>query len=152
MTNYPVDEVVPHSGTMSLLDNIVDSGDDWLIAEVLIKPDTLFINDKGVPAWVGIEYMAQSIGAYAGTMAKSHQQNVKLGFLLGTRKYTSSVSNFPLGSRLLIKVEKELQSDDGLGVFNCSITAENILVSARLNVFQPRDSDEFFAEEGLKHE
>lgn len=152
MTNYPVDEVVPHSGTMSLLDNIVDSGDDWLIAEVLIKPDTLFVSDKGVPAWIGIEYMAQSIGAFAGTMAKNHQQSIKLGFLLGTRKYISSVSNFPLGSRLLIKVEKELQSDDGLGVFNCSINAEDILVSARLNVFQPRDADEFFAEEGLKNE
>lgn len=150
MTNYPIDEIVPHSGTMSLLDKVIDSGENWLTAEVSIGPDTLFLNDQGVPAWLGIEYMAQTIGAYAGTLAKAHQQEVKLGFLLGTRKYESSVSCFPLGTRLLINVEKELQTDEGLGVFNCSITADNILVSARLNVFQPKDADEFFAEEGLK--
>jgi predicted hotdog family 3-hydroxylacyl-ACP dehydratase len=152
MTNYPIDELVPHSGTMSLLDKVVDHGEDWLTAEVTINPDTLFLTNKAVPAWIGIEYMAQAIAAFAGILAKIHQQDVKLGFLLGTRKYISSVSNFPIGTRLLIRVEKELQSDDGLGVFNCSIDADNITINARLNVFQPKDTEQFFEQEGLKSE
>ena len=152
MTNFPIDELVPHSGTMSLLDKVVEYGEDWLTAEVTISPDTLFLADDVVPAWVGVEYMAQTIAAFAGILAKTHQQDVKLGFLLGTRKYTSSVSSFPIGTRLLIRVEKELQSDDGLGVFNCSIDADNISVTARLNVFQPKDAEQFFEQEGLKSE
>lgn len=152
MTNYPIDELVPHSGTMSLLDKVLDHGEDWLTAEVTISPDTLFLTNNAVPAWVGIEYMAQTIAAFAGILAKTHQQDVKLGFLLGTRKYTSSVSNFPIGTCLLIRVEKELQSDDGLGVFNCSIDADNITINARLNVFQPKDTEQFFEQEGLKSE
>ena len=149
MTSYPIDELVPHSGTMCLLDQVVASGEDWLTAEVTIGPETLFLSNAAVPAWIGIEYMAQAIAAFAGTHAKAHQQDVKLGFLLGTRKYTTSISSFPIGTRLLIHVEKELQSDDGLGVFNCSINADNILVNARLNVFQPKDTEQFFSEEGL---
>ena len=152
MTNYPIDELVPHSGTMSLLDKVVEYGEDWLTAEVTISPETLFLTNDAVPAWVGVEYMAQTIAAFAGILAKTHQQDVKLGFLLGTRKYTTSVSSFPIGTRLLIRVEKELQSDDGLGVFNCSIDAENISVTARLNVFQPKDAEQFFEQEGLKSE
>lgn len=152
MTNYPIDELVPHSGTMSLLDKVLEHGDDWLTAEVIITPETLFLTNDSVPAWVGIEYMAQTIAAFAGVLAKAHDQDVKLGFLLGTRKYTTSTSSFPLGSRLVIRVEKELQSDDGLGVFNCSIEADDISVNARLNVFQPKDAEQFFAEEGLKSE
>lgn len=149
MTNYPIDELVPHSGTMSLLDKVVNHGEDWLTAEVTISPDTLFLSNNAVPAWVGIEYMAQTIAAFAGILAKTHQQDVKLGFLLGTRKYSTSISSFPIGTRLLIRVEKELQSDDGLGVFNCSITADSISVNARLNVFQPKDAEQFFEQEGL---
>jgi len=152
MTNYPIDELVPHSGTMSLLDKVVEYGEDWLTAEVTISPETLFLTNDAVPAWVGVEYMAQTIAAFAGILAKTHQQDVKLGFLLGTRKYTTSVSSFPIGTRLIIRVEKELQSDDGLGVFNCSIDAENISVTARLNVFQPKDAEQFFEQEGLKSE
>ncbi len=152
MTNYPIDELVPHSGTMSLLDKVVEYGEDWLTAEVTISPETLFLTNNAVPAWVGVEYMAQTIAAFAGILAKTHQQDVKLGFLLGTRKYTTSVSSFPIGTRLIIRVEKELQSDDGLGVFNCSIDAENISVTARLNVFQPKDAEQFFEQEGLKSE
>lgn len=152
MTNYPIDELVPHSGTMSLLDKVVEYGEDWLTAEVTISPETLFLTNDAVPAWVGVEYMAQTIAAFAGILAKTHQQDVKLGFLLGTRKYTTSVSSFPIGTRLIIRVEKELQSDDGLGVFNCSIDADNISVTARLNVFQPKDAEQFFEQEGLKSE
>ena len=152
MTNYPIDELVPHSGTMSLLDRVVESGECWLTAEVIIGPETLFLNNDTVPAWIGIEYMAQAVAAFAGTLAKANQEDVKLGFLLGTRKYTSSVSGFPIGTRLLIHVEEELQSDDGLGVFNCSINADNISVNARLNVFQPKNTEQYFAEKGLKSE
>ena len=80
MTNYPIDELVPHSGTMSLLDKVVEYGEDWLTAEVTISPETLFLTNDAVPAWVGVEYMAQTIAAFAGILAKTHQQDVKLGF------------------------------------------------------------------------
>ncbi len=153
ITNYPIDELVPHSGTMSLLDQVIEYDNDWLIAEVGIRPDTLFLTEEAVPAWVGIEYMAQAIAAFAGIHAKAQQQDVKLGFLLGSRKYSSSHSHFALGSCLQIRVEKEMQSEEGLGVFNCTITsADDLLVSARLNVFQPKDAEQFFQDEGLKSE
>ena len=57
--------LVPHAGPMVLLDRVISVDEDSLLAEVRIRSDSLFCNTDGVGAWVGIEYMAQAIGAWA---------------------------------------------------------------------------------------
>jgi predicted hotdog family 3-hydroxylacyl-ACP dehydratase len=142
--NIDVAELIPHSGKMVLLDRIIEYDEHSLSAELIVRNDGLLGNEKAVPAWVGIEYMAQTIAAYAGVMAKKAGEPVKLGFLLGTRSYNSNVAEFKVGSRLTVRVKQVIQ-DDTLGVFDCEIYGINhesdqdiqIEVSANLNVYQP---------------
>jgi predicted hotdog family 3-hydroxylacyl-ACP dehydratase len=101
-----------------------------------VRNDGLLGNDKTVPAWVGIEYMAQAIAAYAGVMSKRAGDPVKLGFLLGTKRYNSNVAEFRAGSTLTVHVEKTIQ-DDNLGAFECNIQGCGVEVTANLNVYQP---------------
>lgn len=148
--DFHIDEVVPHAGLMSLLDRVIDFEGDCLKAEVVVGPYSMFAEEKGVPAWVGIEYMAQAIAAYAGVQRRQKGLEVKVGFLVGSRRYESSHSHFPPGSTLLIEVAREFQADNGLGVFNCVIrgegpNGEQISATAALNVFQPDDVGEFLA-------
>ncbi len=136
---YTVDELVPHSGQMSLLDRVVSHSAESLSSEVDIHASTLFADKAlGVPAWVGLEYMAQSVAAWAGVLAKASGGEVRLGFLLGARKYDASISHFPLGSTLTIYAERAYQQDD-LGVFDCTICIDSDVevATARLNVYQP---------------
>ncbi|MBY4676121.1 hotdog family protein [Marinobacterium arenosum] len=142
-SEYSVAELVPHSGKMSLLDNIVEYADDWLRAEVYITEASMFADEKGVPAWTGMEYMAQTIGAFAGMQERREGGEPKLGFLLGTRKYTCSVDYFPLGQTLILTAKREMQAENGLSVFQCSLHGEGIEASASLNVYQPEDADSF---------
>ncbi|SIS40200.1 hotdog family protein [Neptunomonas antarctica] len=142
-TAFTVAELVPHSGKMSLLDNIIAYGEDWLQAQVFITADSMFAEPQGVPAWIGLEYMAQTIGAFSGLQERLSDQPPKLGFLVGTRKYLCSAAYFPLGQTLTIKVQRELQADNGLGVFSCSLESQDISATARLNVFQPEDGKQF---------
>lgn len=128
--------LIPHSGVMVLLDHIIDYDTDVLTAELVVRDDGLLGGDESVPAWVGIEYMAQTVAAYAGVMAKQANEPVRLGFLLGARRYNSNVATFKVGSRLTVRVEKILQ-DDSLGVFDCRIQGEGVDVAANLNVYQP---------------
>src|ERR1051325_2359742 len=58
--------LLPHTGRMVLLDRVIAADADNLCAEVTIRRDSVFFDGSGVGAWVGIEYMAQTIGAYAG--------------------------------------------------------------------------------------
>ncbi len=137
---FTVREVVPHAGKMVLLDEILDCNENSLTASLLITEETLFLDNMGrVPAWVGIEYMAQAVAAWAGTHAKIAGRPVQLGYLLGTRKYIAHVDNFLLGSRLTVTV-KMIYRDNELGVFDCAIATDNLLVEASINVYQPEVS------------
>ena len=128
--------LIPHSGDMVLLDRIIDYDDQGLTAELVVRGDGLLGGDESVPAWAGIEYMAQTIAAYAGMMARQADEPIRLGFLLGTRRYNSNVAAFKVGSTLTIWVKKIMQ-DNGLGVFDCRIQGEDVELTATLNVYQP---------------
>jgi predicted hotdog family 3-hydroxylacyl-ACP dehydratase len=131
-----ITDLIPHSGSMVLLDRIVSQDDQSLTAELVVRDDGLFGDHETVPAWVGIEYMAQTIAAYVGVIARQANLPIRLGFLLGTRRYQSNVAAFKVGSTITIRIEKILQ-DEGLGVFNCRIQGDGVEVTANLNVYQP---------------
>ena len=140
--------LVPHSGTMVLLDRLVSVGDEILCAEVVIASDTLFCDASGVGGWIGVEYMAQAVAAFAGYEAQLRGESVRVGFLLGSRRYECSRSNFAIGSKLHIHVQRALQGENGLGAFSCHIddandTSAAPLATATITVFQPDNVDEF---------
>ncbi len=128
--------LLPHSGAMVLLDKVVAFNDQGLSAEVTVRDDGLFGDKFSVPAWVGIEYMAQTIAAYIGIKAKLAGEPIKLGYLLGTRRYNCTISAFAVGLTLTVQINFIIQ-DDKLGVFDCAISGPGINVNASLNVYQP---------------
>lgn len=136
MNEFALNELLAHEGCMMLLDKIIKFDGQSMVSEVVVRYDGLFGDDKAVPALVGIEYMAQTISAHGNMMDKLAQRPSYLGFLLGTRSYISNVGSFLTGSVLTVTVEKIIQ-EQGLGVFDCKITAPGVLVEAKLNVYQP---------------
>ncbi len=144
---YPLESVVPHTGTMVLLDQIDHWDDEQLQASVTVRADAPFVDDKGMPGWVGIELMAQTIAALAGCRARRANQPVKIGFLVGSRRYTCNRAYFPLGVQLQVNVKEIVTGDQGLSVFECSLQAtganNDISASANINVFQPEDPEQF---------
>lgn len=130
-------ELLPHSGPMVLLDRVVAADDESLCAEVGVRQDSLFYAGGGVGGWVGLEYMAQTIGAFAGYRARLRGEPVRIGYLLGTRHYECHRPTFALGSRLKIYVQRVLQSADGLAAFDCRIDDDQgLAASANVTVFQ----------------
>ena len=137
-----VEELVPHSPPMVLIDKILDFDQNSLRAEISIKENCKFYDEniQGVPSWVGMEYMAQAIAAMAGIQAKSNNESIKLGFLLGTRRYNIFHQVFEEGETYYIQVEQLYLDDSGLASFDCQISDHNkLIVKARLNVFETDD-------------
>ena len=136
--------LLPHAGPMVLLDRVISVDEESLLAEVGIRSETLFCGPDGVGAWVGIEYMAQGIAAWVGYNARLRGEPIKLGFLLGTRRYECSRPNFVLGSFLRVHVRRLFQSESGLGSFECYIDdEEGRVATATVTVFQPPNVDDF---------
>jgi predicted hotdog family 3-hydroxylacyl-ACP dehydratase len=149
---WPPADLMPHAGDMLLIDEVLDFGDEHVRTRVQVRPGGLFNRaDGSLPAWIGIELMAQSVAAYAGCQARLKNESVELGFLLGTRKYECNVAHFPAGSELIIHARRSLQDDNGMGVFECELTGPGINVVARLNVYRPPQSAQYLAE-GTQHD
>jgi predicted hotdog family 3-hydroxylacyl-ACP dehydratase len=138
--------LVPHSGTMLLLDTLLAADAETLSARVAIMPQAVFCSGGAVGAWVGVEYMAQAVAAHAGYKAHLRGEPVRIGFLLGTRRYACAVPAFPAGSVLDIHVRCALQGESGLGAFDCRINDADDgaeLATATITVYQPGNVDEF---------
>jgi len=145
MTLWPIAEVVPHSGDMSLLDRMIELDAERIVCTAVIRAGGLFNGaDGGFPAWAGVELMAQSVAAWAGAHALNEQRPIRLGFLLGTRQYECNVDSFPVGCALRIEAQRAFHDENGMGSFACRIEAPGIEANARLSVFSPPDADLFF--------
>ena len=147
MIDWPLAELLPHAGDMILIDQVLSFDEEQIRTRTTIKPGGLFnAADGSLPAWVGIELMAQSVAAYAGCHARRKGEAVALGVLLGTRKFECNVAHFPAGAELTIHGLRSLEDDNGMGVFECHLTGSGIQASARLNVFRPPQAANYLAE------
>jgi predicted hotdog family 3-hydroxylacyl-ACP dehydratase len=131
---------------MALLDEVVEVSEEKLLARLRVRADGIFDRNGRVPAYVGIEYMAQAVAAFSGYHARQAGEEVKLGFLLGTRKFHSNIDNYHCGDQLTVEIERLMQSDNGMATFQCHLNGEGIEQSARLNVYQPKNIQEYLQE------
>ena len=148
VNTLPMDQLLPHRWPMILIDQMLTATPAETVCLVTIRPDSPFLEAEGVPAYVGIEMMAQAIAAHGGYLSKTKGEAVKTGFLLGTPKFKTHTPWFPLGQTLRIEV-KEDWGDDQLMRFTCRILDhgdKRLLQEAGLNVFQPRNLDTYLQE------
>lgn len=144
--------LLPHSGRMVLLDEVLSYDSNSLHAVCTIRPDCILLPDgaNALPGWLGLEIMAQGVGAWAGAHALDAGRPVQLGFLLGTRKLHFARPEIPVGTVLDVQITLSWQDNaTNMGVFDCTLacrtphpgcddlTPGTLLLSGALNVFTP---------------
>lgn len=132
--------MLPHAAPMLLVDRVIAFDPETISVEADISPDHPFARAEGVPAHVGLEMMAQACGAHVGALAKSGGLPVKLGFLLGTRRYESAIDWLAFGATLQIEA-RCVFAEDGMGVYDCRILQAGLQIAqAQLSLYQPDDA------------
>lgn len=136
-------ELLPHEAAMVLIEESIGYDETGFLAALTIGEASLFRTGPGVPAYIGLEYMAQTCGAFAGMMARLAGRPVQIGFLLGSRGYSTERDYFRLGERL--EVGARLVFDEGeMSAFACDIAIGGREVArAQLSLFRPRDPAAF---------
>ncbi len=134
-------DLVAHRGRMLLLNRVLKVDREHVETEVLIGPDSLFADAAGVESWVGIEHMAQTVAVLGGWRARLAGQPVRVGYLLGTRRFRPRLARFAPGAVLRVSADAEWIMDTGMGRFACAIHAAGgrLLADAALAVYQPPD-------------
>ncbi|MGH8517261.1 MAG: hypothetical protein ACREUE_07350, partial [Panacagrimonas sp.] len=103
--HYRPEQLLRQSGPMCLLDGVMGYGPDWIETRVDVRPDSRFGDAAGVPAWVGIEYMAQTIAAWSGIEHVQAGERPRIGLLVGCRRYACEVARFAPGQSLRVRAE-----------------------------------------------
>jgi predicted hotdog family 3-hydroxylacyl-ACP dehydratase len=135
-----IERVLPHRGGMRLVERVLEWDADAIAVGLRVPADGMFHVEGAVPAYVGIEYMAQAVACWAGCQARLRGCPPPVGFLLGSRRYESAVPSFASGAELRVEARRELLGDNGLGVFACRILeAGRVLATANVSVFEPPD-------------
>ena len=135
-----LESLMVHRAPMLLLDELLECGDDYAVSSVHISADMLFVEEQGLPCWVGMELMAQTISLLAGMRVKRQGLTPQIGFLLGTRRFHAPMSHFPIGCDLRIHVQESFVDTNALGQYDCRIDSVVGNISAKLNVYQPTDA------------
>lgn len=136
-----VERFIPHRKPMALIDEIIEINQDLVHAKTIITKGNIFYDAQinGIYAWVGIEFMAQTMAAFASS--QNPHQEPQIGYLISVRNFSSTVPYFALGETLDIMAHKEFLQQD-IGVFQCEIFSKNkLLASAKLSAYQPSQEE-----------
>jgi predicted hotdog family 3-hydroxylacyl-ACP dehydratase len=145
LLQQPIEAIIPHRGTMLLLDAVTTFDDQTLSAQATVHADAWYADAEGAtPAWIGIELMAQAIAAHVALLAMRAGGSARPGVLLGSRSYRALQPSFACGARLSIHVTELLRSEEGHGAYECTIHHGDVCCAeAVIKVFQPRDFQSF---------
>lgn len=139
-----VQELLPHRHEMLLAD-VVNYGPDYGQIILTIRPGSFFCDGAdGVPAWVGIEYMAQAMAVYSGVQMRQAGQPLRIGLLIGTRRYDSEVPAFAIGTRLTATAKLVSRESEHMYVFTCEIDdGTRVIARGDIKAYRPDDIHEF---------
>jgi predicted hotdog family 3-hydroxylacyl-ACP dehydratase len=144
---YRVEELVPHRAPMCLLDAIDDYGQDWLRAAVTPRTDSVFATTHGVPAWVGIEYMAQAASAVGGIEQVQRGERPSIGLLIGARYYRCMQDHFAFGAPLAVFANIAMRDAEDFAAYDCRIELDGRRIAeCTLKAYRPRDLAPLLAE------
>lgn len=133
-------DLIPHREPMLLINKVLKVSDSSSESLVLIDSHTPFFEQtKGVPTWIGLEYMGQTSALIAGHQLQQGTVEPHLGFLMGSRQYQTQVSYFKPQKNLVVRCDEAALVGDSLATFNCVISDHATgqeLASAMLSVFR----------------
>jgi predicted hotdog family 3-hydroxylacyl-ACP dehydratase len=123
-------EFVLHRPPMLLLDRLVDIGDEFTCCEWQVTDDSEFLHPgSGVPAYVGVEFMAQCVAVHAGARARVRGLAPPLGLLLGTRHFKAATTYFETGASYRTTCRELIRDSSGMGSYECDIQFQDKTVA-----------------------
>lgn len=137
-----VNDYLPHQPPMRLIEFIASSSDLRVTTLTRITTESTFYSADagGVPAWVGLEYLAQTAAVWVGLDDVRHGRRVDPAFLISARQYTANEPVFAAGQDLLAEVKVEMIEQD-IVAFSGQITGANdrVMANAFFTAYRPED-------------
>ncbi len=137
----PVAALLPHGAEALCLDAVTVYVPGARAAARLAVRSGLWLYDEtlgGIPAWAGIEIMAQALGVYVGMDARDKGRGPSIGYLIGLRHFEAARPLIADGLELDVTAECLYSEQNEIGHFDCRIFAMGEeFMRANLVVWRP---------------
>lgn len=126
--------LIPHAGTMCLLDTVLDYDPDEIHCETVTHRDTAnpLRGEQGLFAMHLAEYAAQAVAAHGALMAEGHAQPGLLAALRDLRLHVDLVHDIP--GALSVRARRRLARSQGL-LYEFSVSGDGrVLCEGRIAI------------------
>lgn len=132
---------------MRLVDTLLSSSALDVEVEASIRQDNVFYDASrgGVPAWTGIEYMAQTAAVWVGLEDTRANKKIEPAFLISSRQYTAHKSLFALDEPLRICVHVDLINGPLVAFSGTIHSRAGLLAEAIFTAYRPDDVAAYMA-------
>lgn len=149
MTSFPpIEELLLHRENMLLLKEVAAFSGEGASCLAIPEAAAWYGDAEGaMPAWIGIELMAQAIAAHVALLSRRDGKAPKAGALLGTRDYRATRPAFAAGEALTVEARQTFRNADGLASYDCRVVSAQgeELAEAALTVYEPADFEKFIS-------
>jgi predicted hotdog family 3-hydroxylacyl-ACP dehydratase len=128
---------LPHRPPMLLLESLREADERGGAARVRVDPGAWYADPSGaMPAWFGLELMAQTLAACRGRQAGPGGA-ARGGYLVAVRSFASTLAAFAPGALLEVRVRLQLEDPSGLcGVSGEIVQDHQVVATATLRVME----------------
>ena len=145
LARIPIGELLLQRHEMLLIERVHDFGPSHVEVSTRVTQNHPLVEDpRGMPAWVGIELMAQAISVFSALERRAQGLGPRIGLLLGARNFEARTPYFRVGAKLSVRATLAWRDATGLGVFECTIRErETLLAQGQVKGYMPEDIDRF---------
>ena len=123
-------DLIPHDRTMRFIDAVRPNEGD-IVARGRVRNDNPLLEPKGLPAHVGIEYMAQAIAGLRGIAEPKSAK--RSGVIVNIKEVNIHKPFFIVGEQIEVLVES-LYKDETFEVNLCRAIQGDEIISAEISV------------------
>lgn len=138
LTRPQLCRLIPHTGAMCLLDEVVEWGEGYILCRTRSHKDPAnpLCRGTGLPTLAGIEYAAQAMAIHGGLLGPPGRSKPALGFLGGIRGVKLAAARLDtLNGDLEIRAER-LIGDETSVLYQFQVYGDGAeMLSGRASVF-----------------
>jgi 1-acyl-sn-glycerol-3-phosphate acyltransferase len=136
----PADRLIPHLGSMKLIDCVKRPTQSGLLAEATVTEAWPLYRDGSVSSVIGIELVAQAVSALS-TWRRGEEARPRVGLLVGIKEGAFFHPSIPVMTKLTIEVEEVYHLGE-YAVFKGKVNSESdSICETVIQVLEPEEED-----------
>jgi predicted hotdog family 3-hydroxylacyl-ACP dehydratase len=138
LSSYTLEDILPHRGSMLLVDTILEVDATHAVTTSVIKESYPLTDINGSKSLIMVEFAAQTAGVCNGLdrIKAKGENSSKMGWLVGVKRAQLHVDTIPLGTTVITRSEN-IHNYDNLREVSAVLHMEDTLIGEiTLQLFQ----------------